>query len=162
MEKRNFHAGFPVYLVVAIMIVAIVLAVMTFAGCASSTTRAETATQNGNQPTGNKQSEEPQNLAAQRGPGPFEVAVEWASDVATKTPPEGLRQVFGEWKVARVARVWAAGEEYRAVIVKKNTARETLAVLLHIALIPADEPNAGKWEVIDTEPTTSTHLWSEL
>ncbi|QDG51046.1 hypothetical protein FIV42_09965 [Persicimonas caeni] len=89
--------------------------------------------------------------------GPFEAAQTWASEFSADTAPEAVREVVGDWKRARVARVWASGEEYRAVVVQKSTARETPAVLLRIT-----RGDAKRWEVTGVEPTTSTNLWSEL
>ncbi len=89
--------------------------------------------------------------------GPFEVARGWVDAFSADEAPDAVRQVVGGWKTAQLARVWAAGEEYRAVVVQKSTARETPAVLLRIT-----HSDASGWEVSGVEPTTSTHLWSEL
>jgi hypothetical protein len=142
MKKRNPTMRLTVYLVAAVLLAAGTI------GCSS------TASPTPDEPPTDDES---QAVAQRTEAGPFEIAVDWASAVSEKTPPQGLRQVVGEWKFAQVARVWASGEEYRAVVVQQNTARETLAVLLHIA-----RSDAGTWEVVDSEPTTSTHLWSEL
>ncbi len=94
--------------------------------------------------------------------GPFDVAQQWAQrlDDYQRQPaqlPTNVRKIIEHWKSARVERVWAAGADYRAVVVQRSTANETPAVLLYIG-----SDDAGHWKVTGLQPTTSTYLWSQL
>jgi hypothetical protein len=154
MEKRNFCTSVVVYLFVSLVGVVLV------AGCASSPQAHD------ERAAGESDKDAPQAITTTEA-GPFEVAVDWASAVpseagSSETVPESVQQVVREWKIARVARVWASGEEFRAVVVQKNTARETPAALLHITRSESGHSGSSKWVVTGAEPTTSTHLWSEL
>jgi hypothetical protein len=117
---------------------------------------------------------------------PFEAASRWAADLVgrassgddssdgsvddssgAKTLPARIESIAGQWKSAEVARIWAVGVEYRALIVQydyvaprsaqKSTAGQIPAVLLHLG-----EDENGAWEVIGLAPSTSTYLWSRL
>lgn len=89
--------------------------------------------------------------------GPFEVARAWVDDLDDHDLSGEPADIVDEWSVASLARVWASGDEYRAVVTQKNTAEEAPAVLLHVA-----KGDGGTWEVVDVEPTTANHLWPKL
>lgn len=137
-EIRNRRRLIVVYLVAGLWLV----------GCATPQPRADDSEPNG------------QNTVAATTPapeGPFDVAQNWATEFSPDAAPDAVGEVVDEWQRAQVARVWASGGEYRAVIVQKNTAKETPAVLLRIT-----RGDTSQWQVISVEPTTSTNLWSEL
>lgn len=93
---------------------------------------------------------------------PFEVARVWASKLpgakgdAEMLPPE-VHSITASWSDAQVARVWVAGDEYRALIIERSTAGERPAVLLYIS-----SDRSGAWQVQAVKPSTSTALWSEF
>lgn len=138
---RNPLLRFCVYSVMALV------AAMGLVGCATPTPKTDDQ----------KQADEQKTSAVETSPGPFGVAQRWASELSADTAPVAVRETVSEWNTARVARVWASGEEYRALVVQKSTARETPAVLLRIT-----RGDANRWQVTGAEPATSTHLWSEL
>jgi hypothetical protein len=88
--------------------------------------------------------------------GPHAVAQRFADQIGEQLDAQ-VESSVGSWSAARVARVWAAGDEYRAVVVQKNSAEKAPAVLLHVA-----RDQQGAWQVVDQKPTTSTHLWPQL
>lgn len=136
----------PRRLILVFLVVGLLVAGLWLTGCATPPSESDEA------------DPAPQQTAAKPAlNGPFEVAQTWASEFSPGTAPEAVREVVGEWSRAQVARVWASGGEYRAVIVQKSTARETPAVLLRIT-----KGDTKGWEVTGVEPTTSTNLWSEL
>lgn len=89
--------------------------------------------------------------------GPFDAAREWAATRPTEQAASGVSEIVSSWKTARVARVYALGEAYRAVVVQKSSAQERPAVLLTL-----ERAEDGAWQVTAIEATTSTHLWPEL
>ncbi|MFW6057276.1 MAG: hypothetical protein ACOC9W_00330 [Persicimonas sp.] len=142
--KRNPITTFCVYLIAALSCAAVCLA------CATpSAERSGESEDAGAQ----EQKEGP----AEGPSGPFATAEQWAAELDADSAAESIADVVAQWQHAQVERVWAAGEQYRAVIVQKSTTGEVPAVLLVIA-----RGDDGRWQVVDERPTTSTHLWSEL
>lgn len=90
--------------------------------------------------------------------GPFDVVLKWAEQpqVSGEASEEAV-ELIEEWERVEVARVWSRGEDYLAVVVDRNSTRETPAILLTLEM--NDE---GGWRVARLEATTSTHLWPEL
>ena len=136
-QIRNPLLRFSVYSIVALSLV----------GCASPKPKADAQ----------MPADEQKTAVDKPSPGPFAAAQRWASEISAETAPEAVRETVSGWKNAQVARVWASGEEYRAIVVQKSTARETPAVLLRIT-----HSDANRWQVTGAEPATSTFLWSEL
>ncbi len=142
--KRNPIATCCVYLIAALSCAALCLACATPAAERSGESK---------DPGAQEQKEGPI-----EGPsGPFAIAEQWATELDADSAAEPIADVVAAWQRAQVERVWAVGEQYRAVIVHKSTTGEVPAVLLVIA-----RGDDGGWQVVDERPTTSTHLWSEL
>lgn len=96
--------------------------------------------------------------AVQSTEGPFEVAVLWAEEFDEHDLGGEAGEVVEEWPAAQVARIWATGDDYRAVITRRGGGSEEIpAILLHIA-----QSDEDSWSVVDLETTTSTHLWPKL
>lgn len=129
---------------------ATLLAVSLAAGCASTPDAAN-----------EEPDEEPdkaRQISVQSSEGPFEVAALWAEKFDEHDLDSEASEVVEQWPAATVARVWASGDDYRAVVIRRGGGREeSPAILLHIA--PDDEDT---WSVVDLETTTSTHLWPKL
>jgi len=88
----------------------------------------------------------------------FEVARAWAASVpGAEVPSPELHSITASWRAAQVARVWAAGDEYRALIIEKSTTGERPAVLLYLS-----SDTRGEWQIEAIKPSTSTALWSQF
>lgn len=96
---------------------------------------------------------------------PFQVASQWAAelsaphipDAPARALPAEIARITDAWSSAQLARLWAQGEEYRALVTQKNTAGQGPAVLLRLGT-----DASGAWQVIGLEPATATVLWSHL
>ena len=89
--------------------------------------------------------------------GPFDVARRWADELPIDDAPLGVREMVQSWRGARVERVYAHDDHYRAVIVERSTTEKIPAVLLTI-----ERDDARAWSVTASQTANSTHLWPEL
>jgi|GEM_PF-6070058 len=92
----------------------------------------------------------------------FEVARAWAANLPGESgdaamPSPEVHSISATWQAAQVARIWAAGDEYRALITERSTAAPGPAVLLYIS-----RDASGAWKVQAIKPSTSTALWSQF
>lgn len=97
---------------------------------------------------------------------PFQVASQWAARLNARPPtpagsrhplPDEITRITDAWTSAALARLWAQGDEYRALIIQKGTAEQGPAVLLRLGT-----DARGAWQVIGLEPAAATLLWSRL
>lgn len=93
---------------------------------------------------------------------PFEVARGWATELpgakrAAEMLSPQVHSITASWTAAQVARVWAAGDEYRALIIEKSTTGQRPAVLLYLGRDSSDA-----WKIEAIKPSTSTALWSQF
>ncbi|MFW5967012.1 MAG: hypothetical protein ACOCV2_05810 [Persicimonas sp.] len=132
------------------MLVAALVLIALSAGCASTPDVEDDRSA--------EQSEKADEDPVQSSEGPYEVAALWVEELDEHDLEGEPGEVVDEWSAAQVARVWASGEDYRAVVTRRGGGREeTRAILLHIA--PDDD---DAWSVVDLEMTSSTHLWPKL
>lgn len=124
-------------------------------GCATAQKPASAASARADEPGGAPQA--PEDDA-------FEVARRWAAGVSGEpggapapAPDPEVSSIIAPWQAAQVARIWAAGDEYRALITEKSTAAPGPAVLLYLVRDPR-----GAWIVQAVKPSTSTALWSQF
>jgi len=83
---------------------------------------------------------------------PLGVAENWARN------PTQAPAFVSAWSVpGRVARIYRAGEEYKALVVERNSQGAGAGVLLTIS-----KPPDGNWELTSIEESPANHLIPEF